>query len=208
MSSDELERVRADLAVMKGVCSEPALPREEIAVSLIVGVCGLLLAAGAWLVPLVWLQWTTLVIGVGGLAIYVPWKWRIIRREGSSRRWDVKEFVAWGIAVLGVNGFLLLRPFVFHPEGGYTPALGREDGAAAFFFIGLGILAGGMLHATRRPMIATGLVFMAGGIVYPFATTAAEGFTLVGMMMAVGCLSYAAWMALLARGERREHVGH
>src|SRR5690242_16065013 len=100
--SDDLDRVRADLAAMKSVCVEPALPTEEVLVDLTVGFCGLLLAAVPWFVPVAWFKTGALVATIIGAAVYVPWKRRILKRDAARRQLETRE---WKISVIALLGF-------------------------------------------------------------------------------------------------------
>ena len=56
MHDDDLERVRADLAVVKGFCVEPAVPREEVGWYLATAAAGVALAVTPWLMPIAWVK--------------------------------------------------------------------------------------------------------------------------------------------------------
>jgi len=72
MSDAELDRVRADLAIMKSACVEPAIPAEEFRVGLIIGCFGVMIAVAPWVVPINWVRWGAAVVVLIGAAIYIP----------------------------------------------------------------------------------------------------------------------------------------
>jgi hypothetical protein len=207
MSDQDLDRVRADLAIMKNVCSEPAIPREEIGVSLIIAAFGAVLAVASWLVPVFWTRLAVALFGIVGTAIYLRWKLRIIKRDGPRRRMDAKELAAWTILGVGVAVYLLFRRFVFEP-GEFTAERARQDAGAMLCFIGVAFLAVSTIHRTRRFYIPSAVAFIIGGIGFPFASNTAETLTIFGGTLFAGCLGAAIWMSALVRQERREHAGH
>jgi hypothetical protein len=207
MSDHELDRVQADLAIMKNVCSEPAIPREEIGVSLILAAFGAALAVASWLVPVFWTRLGVALFGIIGTAVYLRWKLRIIKRDGPRRRMDAKELVAWTILGVGVAAYVLFRRFVSEP-GEFTPERARQELGAMLCFIGVAFLAVSTIHRTRRFYIPSALAFIIGGIAFPFASNTAETLTILGGSTFAGCLGAAIWMSALVRQERREHVGH
>jgi hypothetical protein len=207
MSDYELDRVRADLAIMKDVCSEPAVPREEIAVSLIVACSGAALAAASWLFPVFWTRLGVAMFGIVGTAIYLRWKLRIIKRDGPRRRWDAKELVAWTILGVGLATYLLFKRFLFSP-GEFTEQEARQNIGGMICFIGVAFLAASTMHRTRRYYVPAAMAFMIGGVLFPFASNTAESLTIFGGMLFVGCLGSAIWMSALVRQERREHVSY
>ena len=101
MVDRELDRVRADLAIMKDVCAEPAIPQEEIAISLILAVFGAALAAASWLVPVFWTRLGGARFGVARTAAYLRWKLTIIGchgplAAGTPRNWWLGRSSEWG----------------------------------------------------------------------------------------------------------------
>jgi hypothetical protein len=198
MSEADFDRVRADLAIIKQACTEPAIPSEEIGAGLVVAVLGTILAIAPWVVPPLWVKVGGLVCVTVCLAIYVPWKRRIMKRDAPRRALEAKEILIWTVASIGLVAYMIVSALAFPRSRGYADA--------CFFAVGLGCLANGLVHPTRRHAIAIGLCVMIGAVLLPFATGFAASTSIGGVCTALVGLSSAATLAWLTRRERRKRV--
>jgi hypothetical protein len=200
MSDAELDRVRADLAIMKSACVEPAIPAEEFRVGLIIGCFGVMIAVAPWVVPINWVRWGAAVVVLIGAAIYIPWKRRIIKNDAPRRRMEVQEIRIWTIVCIGLVAYLLLHRFGLPPVRGYSNA--------CFFAVGLGLVANGLIHPTRRPSIVAGIPVMIAGVLLSLSRRVEVSLSISGACLAVVGFGCSATLAWLTRRERRQHVGH
>lgn len=205
MSQGDVERVRADLAVMQGVCTEPSLPREDVVVGLVVAAFGLAIAGTAFFVPTWSIKLLFAVFGVVGLGVYVPWKRRLLVQKGATRLLERRELAISMIVMLPLVAFFLFHRFVIPGPNGYGLDQWRYDAAAAMFFVGVGVLANALVHPSRRPYLAWAAALAIGGLLYPLTTTTAAGYALVGAVFAVGGLGGSAWLAYLIRRQHGHH---
>ena len=81
MAHTDLERVETDLAAMKAVCVEPAIPTEEIVPNLILAGVGVLLVAETFLLPRLGSRATVIMALVLGAAAYIA-----LEAAGVSQR--------------------------------------------------------------------------------------------------------------------------
>jgi len=198
MSQADLNRVRADLAVLKQACTEPAIPSEEIGVGLVLALFGSLLAAAAWVAPPVWVRIGGHVGITALLTIYIPWKRRILQRDARRRDLEAKEILIWTVVVIGLIGYIVTSALAFPRGRGYADA--------CFFAAGLGCLANGLVHPSRRHAIAIGICVMITALVLPFAHGFAVSTSILGGCAAFVGLSSAATLSWLTRQERRNRV--
>jgi hypothetical protein len=206
MNDDDLDRVRADLATMQSVCAEPAVPSEEIRIWLFLAACGLVLATAVWFVPVLWIRLATLIVFVIGAGVYIPYQRRLIRNSLSHRYWTVPELKFQAVGAAGVVAYFLFRRFVHPGTADYGWEVWRQDGSAAFFAIGLGILGYCFSRASRRRYLASGVGFMIGGIAMQFADSRPAVTCIVGVMLAVASLGNAAGSAWAMRSHRGKYV--
>lgn len=198
MSEADLNRVRADLAILKQACAEPAIPSEEIGVGLVLALFGSLLAPAAWVAPPVWVR-TGAAVGITVLlALYIPWKRRILQRDARRRGLEAKEILIWTVVVIGLIGYIVTSALAFPRGRGYVDA--------CFFAAGLGCLANGLVHSTRRHAIAVGICVMIAALVLPFAHGFAVSTSILGGCAALVGLSSAATLFWLTRQERRNRA--
>lgn len=203
----DLERVRSDLAIVKGLCAEPAVPREDIVAFLALAAGGAALAVAPWLVPLAWVKLGTVLAVALGAAVYLPGKIRLLKQQLPERAMEIKEYGIWSVAAIGMIGYVLYCRFVL--EGGATFAEGSWglEAGGLFVFLGLGLLAQGLMHRTRRPNLAMAAACVAVGLLLPFAPDVRTFLTFIGAAVTLGSLGTAAGMAWLVRSQRRSHAG-
>jgi len=200
MSDADLDRVRADLAILKGVYAEPAIPAEEVRVGLLLACFGVAMAAAAWVVPTNWVAWGSAACFTIGTALYIPWKRRIIKNDAPHRRMEVQEIRIWTIVIFGLVAYLLLHRFGLPPVRGYSNA--------CFFAVGLGCLANGLVHPTRRAYIAQGIPAMVAAVLLSLSHRVEVNLSIMGGCLALGGFGYSAILARMMRRERSPHAGH
>jgi hypothetical protein len=204
MSADELDRVRADLATMKSVCMEPAVPLEDTWPSLIAAAFGATIAVAPWFVPMVWVRIGVLAVVIVGLAIYVPWKKRVLHRDSARRQLETRELKIWAVAILGLVSYVLWLRIVKAPS---SEVFGMSA-SAVLFFVGLGSLANGLVHPTRHYYVVGAFILMFGGMLGQFAGTTNGSLSLLGGTAALACLANSLMLLWIARKEPVTHVGH
>lgn len=208
MHDDDLQRVRADLAVVKGLCAEPAVPREDVGWYLAMAVLGVVLVIAPWLVPLAWIKAGVLLFFAVWAVVFVPRKYRLLKQRQPERAMETKEYLVWSVAAVALVAFVLYSRFILRTDAAYAGELLRREMGAVFVFLGVGLAAGGLVHRTRRPQLALGASMGAAGLLIPFTSGAAQFLALLGSAMAVGCLAAAIGFENLARRQRSEHDGH
>ena len=210
MQDDDLERVRADLAVVKGYCVEPAVPREEVGWYLATAAVGVALAVTPWLMPIAWVKLGMTLAAAICLAVYLPRKMRLLKLKQPlpERAMEVKEFWVWGVAGVALVSYVLYCRFMVPGGAAFDKQLLLRDAGAMFIFLGIGFVGNAMVHRTRRPLLAIAVCLMAAGVLIPFTTSVAAMFAVLGGTLALGCLGTAAGFEYLARRQRREYGGN
>jgi hypothetical protein len=202
--SDELDRVRADLATMKSVCVEPAVPVEDIAPGLIAAAMGMAIAVMPWFVPMIWVRVGVLMATVVGLAIYIPWKKGVLRRDPVRRQLESREIRIWVIVAFWMIVYGLWLRVVKAPN---LESFGMSA-TAVLFFVGLGSLANGLIHPIRRYYIVGAIILMLGGMLGQIANTNMTSLSVMGTTMALACLANSLMLMWISRKEHIAHVGH
>ena len=168
MSQADLDRVRADLAILKEACVEPALPSEDIGIGLVLGLFGLAIAISAGSAPRHWI-----VLGSAGSlavasAVYIPWKMRIVRSDAPRRRMEIQETRIWTVVCITIVAYMVFQRFALTPVRAY--------GDACFFAVGLGVVANGADSSTRRYHLAVGIPAMIAALLLALHTQPRETF--------------------------------
>lgn len=211
MRDDDLERVRADLAVVKGFCVEPAVPREEVGSYLAAAAVGVALAVTPWLMPIAWVKLGMTLATAICVAVYLPRKMRLLKWKQPlpERAMEVKEFWIWGVAGVALVSYVIYCRFMVPGGAAFDRQLFvQRDAAALFIFLGIGFVGNAMVHRTRRPLLVIAVCLMAAGVLIPFTTSVAAMFAVLGGALALGCSGTAAGFEHLARRQRREYGGN
>lgn len=205
MRSGDLERVQADLDVVKRSCVEPAVPREDVGSLVALAGLGVTLAIAPWVVPMGWVKLGALIYVAVWCAVYMPRKLRLLTRP--ERALEAKEYWVWGAAGVFLVAYVLYSRLAIPRWAPVEAQSWQRDAGTVFFFLGTALLAGALVHPTRRPMLAIGAAMIAAGVWMPFAASISIGYAIMGTALAVGCLGTAAGYEYLARQQRREHGG-
>jgi hypothetical protein len=204
MAQDDFDRVQTDLAAMKAVCVEPAIPTEEIVPNLILAGVGAVLMVGTFFLPQSWITASVLVAVVLGTVAYIPLKRRVFRSDYPRRRLEIKE--AWVSAIGGVATVAYVIWFRFAVSGS------RESLQLMFpgllFVIGVTIVAYCIVGSRRMYYLGTGIAATVGALVLHFAAGPRSFHTILfGTLVAVG-LSNAILLWWAARRQRSEQGGN
>ena len=204
MAQSDLERVEADLAAMKAVCVEPAIPTEEIVPNLVIAACGAALLVAGLVLPTSWLGWIVPISALLGAAVYIPWKRRVLRQDAPRRRLEIKENWLQFVGAVLTVGYVVW----FRLAASGTQESMRSMTAGIFFLLGATITAYIAVEPRRRNYLGTGIALAVAGMIFPFAKEPATFCAVVfGMMVVVG-LSNAAGLWWAARRERVEYGGN
>jgi hypothetical protein len=209
MSNENLDRVDADLAMMKQMCVEPAIPSEDIGLGLVLAGLFTVLVIAAWFLPVLWVKLALTMSLALVAAVYIPRKWRTLESDAPRRRLEIKELIIWGVAAIGLAGYFLFRRFAFPANANHAEEIWRQDAGTVLFFVGLAVVANGLVHPTRRSAIVPGVIAMIGGLLCQLTTSTAAAHSVAFGAAAVYCLANSAGLAWLTRSkERSEHGSH
>jgi disulfide bond formation protein DsbB len=113
---------------------------------------------------------------------------------------EVQEIRIWTIVIFGLVAYLLLHRF------GLPPVRGCSN--ACFFAVGLGCLANGLVHPTRRAYIAQGIPAMVAAVLLSLSHRVEVNLSIMGGCLALCGFGFSAILAWMMRRERRPHAGH
>jgi hypothetical protein len=203
MAHTDLDRVQTDLAAMKAVCVEPAIPAEDIVPNLILAAFGVLLMAGIYWLPLVWVSRAVKVFGLLVVAVYIPWKRRILRSDYPRRWLEAKELRASVVGGAAILAYVLWFRFsVNDSRVAPTSMLG-----AIVCLLGITCVVYYLFQPNRRYYLGTGIAVLIGGLLIHLASEPASIYAIgSGILIAVG-LSNAILLWWAARRQRSEQGG-
>ncbi len=200
----DLERVAADLIVMKNACATQAVPHEEIGVSLVAAGALAALAVADALLPTFWLKAGVVTVAAVGTAIYAPWKWRILRADRLRRRFEAREIAAWMVALAGLLVWFLCRRLFWSGD----ESIRLQDSGTLFFWIGLGFVISSVVRPARWHSLAARAILMTAGALVALAATPRTVIPIYATAGALAALVNAAGLAHLERRERQTHGSH
>lgn len=186
MSQAHLDRVRDDLQTMRNAAGlDLPFGRFDMLSNLWVGTCGVLVTLCAMAAPWEYrgIVAVPLCLAVAGGA----WAGLLARRDRAARP------SPWREHKLGILGALVVTPVaVAYMRWERHLGMPREMvGAAAMFFVGVGLLVFALVDRRRLYYVGGGLALMVAGALVP-TLAPAQVIAVGGLCIAVGCYSAAA----------------
>ncbi len=202
MAQTDLERVQTDLAAMKAVCVEPAIPTEEIVPNLILAGVGALLVVEALFLPQSWIAPTVITALVIGAAAYIPLKRRAFRGDFPRRRLEIKE--AWGqlIGAIAIVSYVVWFRFAVSGSGESLQLMFP----GIFFLLGATIAAYCIVEPRRRYYLGSGIAAMAASLLLHFAAGPTSFSAILFFTWVAAGLSNAICLWWAARKQRSEYL--
>lgn len=186
MSQGHLDRVREDLQTIRSAAGlELPFGRFDMFSNVWVGICGLFVTLCAMAVPWEYRGFVAvpLCLAVAGGA----WAGMLARRDRAARP------ASWREHKLGIAGALIVTPVVVaYMRWERHLGMPREMvGAAAMFFVGVGLLLFAFVDRRRLYYVGGGLALMVAGTAVP-TLAPSQVIAVGGLCIAVGCFSAAA----------------